>query len=458
MIGTLQDDALIVFLSDTHIGGDEGHDIFESPEELTALLEELSADGGPVELILAGDFFDFLEIGEVPSGENRASMTISRHEYRKLFSTLRIFAAGEDRRVIYMPGNHDAEVWWNPAVQKTLREEGMVDEFALSYAARFESVPERIVYCEHGNQFDPANTIKDYEDPLDTPLGDHIVTDLTRGLVAAGRITRSLDLRDVNKVYPLATIPEWVVGRFFYDLLGRVVTYLLVPLIVGYAAYWIVEYLLTVAHNGSAAFSFWESYRTFPGPQRIFAEIATDASLLVVAFGLFFLAVRRTAERAVSSVSSRLPGHRQSIPAPHVPEQEIRGLLKTDRQPPMDQDLPGREIDVFVSGHTHAPSLSEIRRENGEAAIIVNSGCWLRQLQPIGAHFRGPPVFVPKFVQTHVKVFLGDSGVRVELWEHPKPARVYLRSAERFAILGRLPAQPAEDARAQVRASGKLQR
>ena len=68
MIRTLQDDALIVFLSDTHIGGDEGHDIFESPEELTALLEELSVHGGPVELILAGDFFDFLEIGEVPSG------------------------------------------------------------------------------------------------------------------------------------------------------------------------------------------------------------------------------------------------------------------------------------------------------------------------------------------------------------------------------------------------------
>jgi hypothetical protein len=38
MIRTLQDDALIVFLSDTHIGGDEGHDIFEAPEELTALL------------------------------------------------------------------------------------------------------------------------------------------------------------------------------------------------------------------------------------------------------------------------------------------------------------------------------------------------------------------------------------------------------------------------------------
>jgi hypothetical protein len=253
MLRTLQDHTLVVFLSDTHIGGDEGHDIFESPEELTALLEELSAHGGPVELVLAGDFFDFLEIAEVPSGENRASMTISRPEYRKLFSTLRAFAAGEHHRIVYMPGNHDTEIWWNPAMQNTLREEGLVDEFALSYAARLESVPERILYCEHGNQFDPANRIKDYEDQLDIPLGDHIVTDLTRGLVSAGHITRSLDLRDLNKVYPLVTIPEWVVGRFFYDLLGRVVTYLLLPLIGGYAVYWIVEYLLLPLLVGPAS-------------------------------------------------------------------------------------------------------------------------------------------------------------------------------------------------------------
>jgi hypothetical protein len=344
-----------------------------------------------------------------------------------------------------------------PAVQKTLREEGLVEEFALSYAARFESVPEQVVYCEHGNQFDPANTKRDYEDPLDTPLGDHIVTDLTRRIVPEGRITRSFDLRDVNKVYPLATIPEWVVGRFFYDLLGRVVTYLLLPLVVGYTAYWVVEYLLTLAREGSPPLSFWESYRTFPGVQVLFAEIVTDASLLVIGFGLFFLAVRGTAARAVSSLSLGFPGHRQGIPSPRAQEQEIRGLLTTDRRPPMDRDLPGREIDVFVSGHTHAPSLSEIPRENGDAVIIVNSGCWLRQLQPIQAHFRGPPVFVLKFVQTHVRVFLGDSGVCVELWEHPKPARVRLRAAERIWILGRLPAQPAEDAKPRVRASGDLQ-
>jgi hypothetical protein len=34
MTRTLHDDTLIVFLSDTHIGGDQSHDIFESPAEI----------------------------------------------------------------------------------------------------------------------------------------------------------------------------------------------------------------------------------------------------------------------------------------------------------------------------------------------------------------------------------------------------------------------------------------
>ena len=69
---TLRDGTLVVFVSDTHIGGDEGQDYFESPEDLAALFAELAGHAGPVELVLAGDFFDFLKIGDVPPGENRA--------------------------------------------------------------------------------------------------------------------------------------------------------------------------------------------------------------------------------------------------------------------------------------------------------------------------------------------------------------------------------------------------
>ena len=454
----LRSDALVVFLSDTHIGGDPGRDIFESPDELSALLAELGAHDGPVELVLAGDFFDFLQVGEVPPGENRASATISRPEYRELFSALRSFARGHDRRVVYLPGNHDAEVWWNGELRSTLREEGLVDELAFSYAARFESAPGRIVYCEHGNQFDPANTITDYDDPLDTPFGDHIVTDVVRRVVTGGRITKSFDLRDVNKVFPLATIPEWIAGRVFYDLLGRVATRLLLPLLAGYAAYRIFAYLLAVANEGTL--SFWESYRTLPGVQIVFGEIAWDALLLVTVFVLFFLAIRRTAARLGSSFTAprpdERPGEERDPARAGDSVDEIRNLLASDHHPPMHRGIRGNQIDVFISGHTHAPALSEFRRENGSCAVTVNSGCWLRQLRPVPARFGGPPVFAPKFVQTHARVYLDDSGVRADLWEHPKPAPQRLRIAERLAILGRLPAQPAAGMKPRISARGKL--
>jgi UDP-2,3-diacylglucosamine pyrophosphatase LpxH len=118
--------------------GDPGCDGFESPEELSALLDELATRDGPVELILAGDFFDFLQISPPRNDVDRASLTMARPEYEGLFAALGRFASGEHKRVVYLPGNHDAEMWWNPRIQETLRKRGLVDEFALSYEARFE--------------------------------------------------------------------------------------------------------------------------------------------------------------------------------------------------------------------------------------------------------------------------------------------------------------------------------
>lgn len=454
-VRTLGDDTLIVFLSDTHIGGDPGSDIFESPDELATLLEELANCHGPVELVLAGDFFDFLQIGTVPPGENRASATIARPEYARIFGALRRFAAKDGHRVLYLPGNHDTEMWWNKDIQRTLHDHGLVDEFALSYAVRYESAPERVIYCEHGNQFDPANLITDYDDPLDTPLGDHIVTDLTRRIAPVGRVSRSFDLGDIGRVYPLVTVPDWIAGRIFYELLGRIATRLLLPLLIGYTAYRIVAYGLA-ATDGSRRFSIWNSYRTLPGVQTLFAEVAWDTLLLVSVFILFFFASRRAAVQTVTTLTSKLPGEPANAFGLGSPVDEIRRFLATEGPPPMRRDPPGNRIQVFVTGHTHAPSLSTLPRRSGDDVVIVNSGCWLRQMRPVPAHLGGPPVFVSRFVQTHTRVFFDRGAVRVELHEHPKPAHQHLLAAERLAIIGRQPDQPATTAEPRVIGTGAL--
>jgi UDP-2,3-diacylglucosamine pyrophosphatase LpxH len=438
----LSDDTLLVFLSDCHIGGDPGRDIFESPDELAALLDDVDSHPGPVELVLAGDFFDLLRIAEVPDGANRASLTTARPEYSGLFERLRRFAAGESRTVVYLPGNHDAEVWWNPEIRSALEEQGLVHEFALSYTACFMSEPDRIVYCEHGNQFDPANTFRDYADPLDTPLGDHIVTDLMPRLPGGRTLTPSLHLREVDRVFPLTTVPEWVAGRLFYDLVTQAVRWLLLPLLLAFVAYGSIKYALGA-----------EDY----GLLDVLVDVSYDIAVLLVAFALFVLVLRRTANQAIRGAAARFGVGGEDPEGPDMTVAEIRRRLEHELSPPLGGDQSGG-IAVFVSGHTHSPSLVEFDTRTGTRGAAVNSGCWLRQAHPVRAHLKAPSVFVSRPVLTHARVHLAAAGIEVELWEHPRPCRQNLLAVERLAIAGRLPAEPDDDAPPRVRARASVGR
>ena len=445
----LSSDTLIVFVSDSHIGGDPGCDGFESPEELRALFVELAGRDGPVELILAGDFFDFLQIGEVPEGMDRASLTIGRPEYESLFAALKRFREGEGKRVIYLPGNHDAESFWNPQIHRTLRERGLVDEFAYYYLASLEVDGERrVVYCEHGNQLDPANAVEDYHDRLDTPLGHHVVMDFTRRVAPIGVVSGGLDLAEIKMVYPLVAIPGWVASRYFYDFAGKVAGYLLLPLLVVYVAYRTIAYALAAASGDPG---FFRSFRELPRLHELFLDIAIFGLVILVVFAIFFLVIRRAIGRTLATVS---PGGRPRYSPAEASQEKIRAILRGAARPPMNPSLDPTTIGVFVSGHTHLPSLTTAERPDGRTrAVMVNSGCFLRQLQPVSPHLKGPPVFVSKFVLTNVRVFVQEGVLRVELWEQPKPARQRLSRIERLLSWGRRPQGPPPGAKPRVRAS-----
>ena len=452
----LSGDTLVVFVSDSHIGGDPGCDGFESPEELQALFEELAGREGPVELILSGDLFDFLQISTTPSGLDRAAATISRPEYVRMFEALRRFNEGEQKRVIYLPGNHDAEMWWNPEIRKTLRERGLVDDFALSYLASIEAGGERrTIYCEHGNQFDPANTIEDYGDPLDTPLGHHVVTDFTRRVAPFGEVARGLDLSEIKNVYPLVEIPRWIASRYFYDAVGLVAAYLLLPLLVAYAVYRGVAYALAIVNEipSNSPTSFLSSYQELPWVHRFFLDIGIFGLLTLLIFAIFFLVIRRVVRRTLAAVNLK---QRERYSPAETSQDKVREILLGNTPAPMNPSARAGEIDVLVSGHTHLPSLVEVERPGGWRAVMVNSGCWLRQLQPVSPHLKGPPVFVSRFVLTHVRVYVQGSSLRVELWEQPKPAQQRLSRIERLLSLGRRPQGPPAGTKQRVRAHANL--
>ena len=55
-IRQLADDETVVLVSDLHIGGSGGDEIFASAPELTEFLVELQRTPGPVQLVIVGDF------------------------------------------------------------------------------------------------------------------------------------------------------------------------------------------------------------------------------------------------------------------------------------------------------------------------------------------------------------------------------------------------------------------
>jgi UDP-2,3-diacylglucosamine pyrophosphatase LpxH len=404
----LADDTLVVFLSDVHIGGADGTEIFESVTELTALFQEIGQHAGPVELVLLGDFLDLQRMGPTGQVNDRVVETLSRRDYAELFNAQRRFRSTAGHHVTYVMGNHDAEMWWNAELQQVLRDAGLIDEFALSYTARFEAPGDQVIHSEHGNQFDPTNRFTDYGDPLDTPIGSHVVDDIVRPIGSSARLTGNLDLRDVSYVYSIAAIPEWIAGRIFYRFLGEALRWILI--------------LFVIANLIHAALVWLGSPDALRSTTRaVLGELAYDVGVLFLVFVIVFLAGRRMARRARTALELRLTG----ASAGSEPE-GIRSVLLAHEPLPMASEVDPADIAVFVSGHTHSPSSSNLVRADGTTTAIVNTGCWLRQLQPVKARFGAPHVFVPVFIQTHARVRRSDEGVAVEVWRCPKPAPMSL--------------------------------
>src|SRR3712207_1027606 len=246
-------------------------------------------------------------------------------------------------------------------------------------------------------------------------------------------------------------IPEWIASRYFYDALGTLAAYLLLPLVLVYVLYRGIAYYLAVVHD--LPIGLFRSYQELPQIHEVFLDIVFFAFLILLVSGVFFLTIRRGVRQALSTVSPKQRAHYSPAEAS---QNKIRAILEGGAQPPMNYLQQPTDIDVFVSGHTHLPSLVELEREDGGRSVMVNSGCWLRQLQPVAPHLKGPPVFVSRFVLTHVRVFVQDSSLRVELWEHPKPAGQRLTRPELLLSWNRRPLQPPPRSKPRLRAASML--
>jgi hypothetical protein len=170
----------LIVISDLHISSGPLDDFdTELEAALVNFISELSKRGA-VELIINGDFLDFVQASPwkdsefestSPDGiplcftEEQSQLKLESicHAHPQVFKALEeLLASDGSHRLTILPGNHDADLFW-PSVQETLaaRISGGTSCsqrlcFLLDRVYRphgFESI-----WIEHGHQYDPINS------------------------------------------------------------------------------------------------------------------------------------------------------------------------------------------------------------------------------------------------------------------------------------------------------------
>lgn len=112
-----QFDALYV-ISDLHLGGEAGDQIFNSGPELARLIDYLRTrlPTKKLALLINGDFVDFLAENDAkhfdPAGAVAKLNRIATKDeaFQDVFRALKDFARAKDRRLVINLGNHDLEL------------------------------------------------------------------------------------------------------------------------------------------------------------------------------------------------------------------------------------------------------------------------------------------------------------------------------------------------------------
>lgn len=164
-------------ISDLHLGGKAGHQIFNSGTELVRLINDLKArlKDKRVALLINGDFVDFLAEPDAkhfdPAGAITKLNRIATEDsaFIKVFAALQEFAKTEKRRLIINLGNHDLELalpWVRARLLEILTSGDEAVAARITFSFDGTGFPCRIgnatVLCVHGNEVDPWN-VAEYE-------------------------------------------------------------------------------------------------------------------------------------------------------------------------------------------------------------------------------------------------------------------------------------------------------
>ncbi|MBO0802270.1 MAG: metallophosphoesterase [Nocardiopsaceae bacterium] len=361
----------VIALSDLHL-----------PPERTAvsgrccevITRRLADEAAPLTVLLAGDIVEMLAYPDASAAD-----VLTAHQ--DLCDALRAVTA-RGGQVVYVIGNHDVNLAWDLKAAEAVRD---ATGASVCLAADLRMPGGERIRAEHGHQLDPHNCFHDPRNPLDTPLGHHIVREVVPKVERLGRDW----LDGAHEMADPADFPSFLASRLVYRKLSRHLWWLILVPVALMAVLRVPE----VVHLRSR----------YPDASQWIhdGEILGYGALVdIVVIALVLAIMSRRAWTAISALALTERGYGQNSAA-------------RERA----TELIARGYAGYLSGHTHHPEL----RARGDG-FYANAGSCTSVVEAIDT-VRGMP---PVYLRTQQLSWLE---IRAASPADGDPMRVQLRSA-----------------------------
>ena len=338
----------------------------------------LTAEAAPLTVVLAGDIVEMLAF----PGATAAEILEAHDDLCQALATV----TERGGQVIYTVGNHDGDLAWDLKAADAVRD---VTGAVLCLAADLRLPGGERIRVEHGHQIDPYNCFIDARNPLDTPLGHHIVREVIPKIEWLGRdwLTGAHEMADP------ADFPSFVASRLVYRKLARHLWWLVLTPILLFA--------LVLPELGRVRSKYPDTATVLHDVEILGYGAVVD----IVLIALILAIVSRRAWTSISALALAGRGYSQNTAA---------------RQ--RADDLIADGYTGFVSGHTHHPEL----HAHG-AGFYANAGSCTSVVEAIDTVRGMPPVYLRTQQLSWLEINAGaDCHITLQ------SARVELPGATRF--------------------------
>jgi UDP-2,3-diacylglucosamine pyrophosphatase LpxH len=332
----------VIAISDLHLPPQRTTVSARSCEMLAATI---TAETEPLTVVLAGDIVELLAF---PG--RTASDVLDAHD-----ELCRALACVIERggQVIYTVGNHDGDLAWDLKAATAVRDATgaklcLTADLVLPGGGR--------IRVEHGHQIDPYNCFHDPRNPLDTPLGHHIVREVMPKIEWLGRDW----LNGAHEMADPADFPSFLASRLVYRKLARHLWWILLAPIVLFALV-----LPQVSRVGNR----------YPDAGRLLhdgAVLGYGALVDIAIMVAIVVIVSRRAWTSISALALSERGYGQNTAA-------------RDRA----DELIAQGYVGYLSGHTHHPEL----HAHG-TGFYGNTGSCTSVVEAIDTMYGMPPVYL----------------------------------------------------------------